>query len=307
MALRHHDLVSLALFRTVCTRGSITHGAQEFGLALGAASRRLAELEQRVGAPLLVRSRAGVRATPAGATLLRHVERLTAEADSLELALEDHRLGIDTRVRVWANTSAVNGFLPERIVQFARLQPSVRIDLDEEFSEAIVRGVTNGRVEIGIFAHTTPAWSLHARVCDTHRLVVVADRAHPLARRRKVRFAELLEHDFVGLTRGTALQEQVVAEAARLHRPLRLRIQVRSYDAICKIVSVGIGLSLVPQQVAKLLAQPLGLAVVALDEAWAERHLVAAVRSPLELAPAAQAFYEMLTGTPQDDIARRAT
>lgn len=296
MPFRQHDFTSLALFRAVCSSGSITHGAQEFGLALGAASRRISELERRLGAPLLLRSKSGARPTAAGETLLLHVERLVHESDRLDLALEDHRLGIDKRVRLWANTSAVNGFLPQRIAEFARLQPSVRIDLDEQFSDHIVQGVMDGRAEIGVFAHTTQAWSLHTQVCDTHRLVVLALRSHPLARRRRVRFDEVLDHDFVGLTRGTALQEQLVAEAARANRPLRLRIQVRSYDAVCKIVAVGMGLSLIPEQVAHLMAPPLGLSVIELDEPWAQRHLLAGVRSSESLSSEAAALFELLTG-----------
>lgn len=295
MSLRHLDLVSLALFRAICRHGSITHGAQEFGLALGAASRRMAELERRLGSVLLLRGKSGVRPTAAGATLLDHAERLADEADRLDLAFEDHRLGIDTRIRVWANTSAVNGFLPDRMVEFSRLHPSVRIDLAEEFSDAIVLAVADGRAEIGVFAETASAWSLHTAVCDTHRLVGIAPAGHPLAQRRGLTFAHLLDFDFVGLTRGTALQNQVTAEAQRLGKPLRLRIQVRSYDAVCKIVSVGMGISLVPEQVAALLAPPLGLAVLALDDAWMERHLMAAVRTPDALSAAAGAFFAMLT------------
>jgi DNA-binding transcriptional LysR family regulator len=298
MSLRHLDLGSLALFRTICRCGSITHGAQEYGLALGPASRRVAELERRLGTALLLRSKVGVRPTAAGTTLLQHVDRLAGEADRLELSLEDYRMGIDTRISVWANTSAVNGFLPARMVAFGRDHPSVRIDLDEEFSDAIVRAVADGRAEIGVFAATAPAWSLHTAICDTHRLVAIAPRSHPLARRRRISFEEMLEHDLVGLTRGTALQLQVAAEAARLNKPLRLRVQVRSYDAVCKIVSVGMGMSLVPDQVARILAPALGLAVIALEDAWVQRHLVAAVRSPSELSVAARAFLKALTGRP---------
>lgn len=295
MALRHLDFGSLSLFRAVCAHGSITHGAQAWGIALGAASRRIAELERRAGATLLVRGKSGVRPTAAGETLLEHADRLSQEADRLDLSLEDYRLGIDARVRVWANTSAVNGFLPARIARFTRERPSVRLDLHEEFSGVIVRAVAEGEAEIGVFAASTPAWSLHTEICDTHRLVVIAPRSHALARRRRLRFEELLEHDYVGQTRGTALQSQVELEAARLNRPLRLRIQARSYDAVCMIVSAGMGVSLVPEQVARLMSPSLGLAVARLEEPWAMRHLVAAVRSVEDLTDAARGFFRTLT------------
>lgn len=298
MPLRDLDNASLALFRAVCGAGSITRGAQDFGLALGAASRRIGELERSLGARLLVRGKSGARPTAAGAALLEHIDRLSHEADRLDLSLADFRLGIETRVRVWANTSAVNGFLPRRMAAFARAYPAIRIELDEAFSDAIVQGVAEGRTEIGIYAATAPSWGLHVAICDTHRLVAITPRSHPIASRKRVWFDELLQHDFVGLTRGTALQNQLDAEAAKRQKPLRLRVQVRSYDAVAKIVSEGLGVSLVPQQVAELLARPLGLAAIPLADAWGVRNLVAAVRSLEELAPAARAFFDRLVQPP---------
>lgn len=298
MGLRHLDLRSLLLFKTVCSAGSITHGAHEFGLAVGATSRRLAELEKHLGVALLSRSKSGIRPTAAGASLLEHVEKLVAAADQLELSLDDYRMGIETRVRVWANTSAVNGFLPLKMVAFGRKHPTVRIELDEEFSDAIAHAVFEGKAEVGVFAETAAAWGLHTAICDTHRLVVIALPGHPLARRRAVSFQELLDHDFVGLTRGTALQNQITAEAARVDKPLRLRVQVRSYDAVCKIVAAGMGISLVPEQVAMPFASALGLQVIRLKEPWAERRLVAAVRDPGELTSSARAFFDSLTERP---------
>lgn len=295
MALRHLDLASLSLFRAICAHGSITHGAQAWGIALGAASRRIAELERRAGSTLLMRSKSGVRPTAAGQTLLEHADRLSREADRLDLSLEDYRLGIDTRIRVWANTSAVNGFLPARVASFSRARPRVRLDLHEEFSEAIVRAVSEGQAEVGVFAASAPARSLHTQICDTHRLVVICPRSHPVSRRRRLRLDELLDHDYVALSSGTALQKQVELEAARTNRPLRLRIQARSYDAVCMFVSAGLGLSLVPEQVARLMAPSLGLTVARFDEPWALRHLVAAVRSVDELTDAAREFFTMLT------------
>lgn len=294
MPLRDLDAASLALFRAVCAAGSITHGAHDFGLALGAASRRIADLERSLGARLLVRGKAGARPTSAGQALLEHVERLSHEADRLDLSLADFRLGIETRVRVWANTSAINGFLPRRMAAFGRAYPAVRIELDEAFSDAIVHGVVEGRTEIGIYAASAPSWGLHTALCDTHRLVAITPRDHPIASRKRVAFDELLQHDFVGLTRGTALQNQLDAQAAKRQKPLRLRVQVRSYDAVAKIVSEGFGVSLVPQQVAELLAGPLGLAAIPLSDPWGVRNLVAAVRSLDELTPAARAFYDSL-------------
>src|SRR5713226_1624022 len=77
------DLADLSLFRHVVEAGSITHGAGRANLALAAASTRIRNMEEALGAPLLVRGRQGVSPTPAGRTLQkRGAQRLLHVADA---------------------------------------------------------------------------------------------------------------------------------------------------------------------------------------------------------------------------------
>ena len=66
------DLTDLSLFRHVVEAGSITHGAERANLALAAASTRIRNMEEALGAALLLRARHGVTPTQAGRTLLQH-------------------------------------------------------------------------------------------------------------------------------------------------------------------------------------------------------------------------------------------
>ena len=77
------DLTDLSLFRHVAEAGSITHGAARAHLALAAASTRIRNMEQALGAPLLLRSRQGVTPTQAGRTLLQHARVMLAQAERL--------------------------------------------------------------------------------------------------------------------------------------------------------------------------------------------------------------------------------
>ncbi len=58
--LNRFDLVSLRLFVAVADAGSLTAGAERIGISLAAASKRIAELEAHIGAPLLARSKRGI-------------------------------------------------------------------------------------------------------------------------------------------------------------------------------------------------------------------------------------------------------
>ena len=157
MNLHRLDLFSLSLFSLVARSGSISKGAELAELAVGAASKRIADLEAAVGAELLERHSRGVTLTVAGQALQRHAQRILSDVDQLAADLSDYAAGLVGSVRLWANTSAVTQFLPLDISTFVDANPGVRIELEEEDSSAVVLAVLDGRADFGIFADRTPA------------------------------------------------------------------------------------------------------------------------------------------------------
>ena len=92
-------------------------------------------------------------------------------------------------------------------------------------------------------------------------------------------FAEVLDQAFVMLHAGSAIHTFTTNAAAALGRHLDVRIQVRSFEAVCRMVGAGVGIGLVPRgaalQVAGLSEPPV---LVELDEPWAQRDLQICVR-----------------------------
>ena len=88
----------------------------------------------------------------------------------------------------------------------------------------------------------------------------------------------MLEHDFVGLDRASALQRFLADKAARIGRPIRLRVQLRSFDAVCRMVEAGVGLGIVPETTARRAARTMAIAAVELEDPWAVRDLTLCVR-----------------------------
>ena len=69
-----------------------------------------------------------------------------------------------------------------------------------------------------------------------------------LARRRTVRFEEAIDYDFVSLSKGTSLAKRLQAETEALGRSLKMRLQVRSFDAMCQMVAAGLGVAVLPRE-----------------------------------------------------------
>jgi DNA-binding transcriptional LysR family regulator len=297
MNLHRLDLVSLSLFALVVRTGSISRGAELAHLAVGAASKRISDLESAVGTELFERHSRGVTLTLAGQALHRHAQRILADVDHLAADLSDHASGIIGVVRLAANTSAVTQFLPAELARFTAAHAGLRIELDESDSRQAVLAVVDGRADIGIFAERTPSLGLKTLPYRRDRLVLVLPKAHALAQRQRtgpLHFAEVAELDFVSLPAETSLAQRLASESAAIGRRLRVRIHVRSFDAMCQMVAAGLGVAVLPQAAVQPHLHSMALACRDLADPWVERELLIGVRDLAALARPARLLVDHL-------------
>ena len=287
------DLVDLALFRHVVEAGSITRGAERAHLALAAASTRIRNMEEALGAALLVRSRQGVTPTQAGRTLLQHARSILRQSERLREDLGAYAGGLAGQIRVLSNTNAQE-FLPEALSSFLAAHPHVSVDLEERLSDEVVGLIAEGVGDLGIVAATVDVSTLETYPFRKDRFVLVVARDHKLGKRTKIPFAQVLDHEFVGLDRASALQRFLADKAARIGQPLRLRVQLRSFDAVCRLVECNVGIGIVPETTARRVGSTMAITAVALSDAWAERDLTICVRDFSELPPYARQLVEHL-------------
>jgi molybdate transport repressor ModE-like protein len=288
------DLADLSLFRHVVEAGSITHGAERAHLALAAASTRIRNMEDVLGVPLLTRGRQGVTPTQAGRTLLQHARTILRQAERLHEDLGAYGGGFAGQIRVLSNTNALTEFLPEALSSFLAEHPSVSVDLEERLSDEIVGLIAEGVADLGVVAGTVDAGALETYPFRRDRFVLVVAQDHPLGKRAKIGFEDVLEHDFVGLDRASAIQRFLATKAVRIGRPLRLRVQLRSFDAVCRLVECKVGIGIVPETTARRVSKTMAIAIVPLTDSWAVRDLTICIRSMSELPLYARQLVEHL-------------
>jgi molybdate transport repressor ModE-like protein len=291
------DLADLSLFRHVVEAGSITHGAERAHLALAAASTRIRNMEDVLGVPLLTRGRQGVTPTQAGRTLLQHARTILRQAERLHEDLGAYGGGFAGQIRVLSNTNALTEFLPEALSSFLAEHPSVSVDLEERLSDEIVGLIAEGVADLGVVAGTVDAGALETYPFRRDRFVLVVAQDHPLSKRAKIGFEDVLEHDFVGLDRASAIQRFLATKAVRIGRPLRLRVQLRSFDAVCRLVECKVGIGIVPETTARRVSKTMAIAIVPLTDSWAVRDLTICIRSMSELPLYARQLVEHLRAT----------
>lgn len=282
------DFASLALFIRIAETGSITKAAQASHIALAAASRRIAQLEDQFGVQLLYRTARGVELTPAGNAMLVHARQMLEKVGEMRAEISDYSKGVKGVVRIQANASALAQYLPDDLASFAAAHPAIKISLEEERSGAIVEAVQTGATDIGIVMEGAAAEGLQLLEYRTDTLCAVVPRKHPV-RARRLAFAKLLDHDFVGLESNTVISRIMLAQARQAEKPLRLRVQVKSFDVVARMIQAGLGIGILPEDAAKAFAKSMGLRLVGLTDPWAKRRMYVAIRQYSSLpAPARQ-------------------
>ncbi|MFL6674536.1 MAG: LysR family transcriptional regulator [Massilia sp.] len=284
----HFDLQSLRVFLLVAQTGSLTKAADKTHMTLSALSKRVAELERTVDCALFTRLPRGLELTPAGQELVHHARGVLDSVNRMAGQMSDYAIGVRGHVRMWANTSSIIQFLPLDLATFLREQPLVRISLEEKLSEAIIAALVAGEADLGIFADNVPSQGVEKVVYRRDRLVVLVPPNHPLASMPEVSFSETLGYDFVGLTAGSSLLQRLTEAAVALEKPMRLLIQVSSFDAICRMIETGLGIGVLPEGAVRKENLGAGLRAVRLTDPWAARTLWLGVKSGATLLPEAR-------------------
>jgi molybdate transport repressor ModE-like protein len=303
--LARFDLVSIRLAVACARHGSLTQAAQEAHLALAAASRRIRDLESALGEPLFERHARGVRTTAAGRVFAKHGLALLLAFEQMGGELADLRHGVARHLRLSASTASISQFLPPLMAAYAKQQPQVRIDLEEQVSELVVAALREGRCDLGVFVEGPDTTGLAPRPFRRDELVVVLPKGHRLAGRKPLPFEQALDEDWISLNTGAAMLQQPHLAALAANRPLRLRMQVRSFDAVCHLVASGLGIAVLPKGAALPIIRAMGLDWRPLADAWAQRQLLVAAAAGSQGDPAVEALVAFLAEPSQAAKARR--
>jgi DNA-binding transcriptional LysR family regulator len=226
------------LFLAVARADSMTHGAIDAGLDRTTVSRRIAALERDLGAKVFLRTRDGLRVSPAGARLRERAERMAAEARALVAEAADEGGAIVGTVRV-ATTEALAVMLVEEGL----------LELRERYPDLVVellggnRPVDLGRGEAELVLRATPVREANVKVRRVARLSIALFASDGYVRRRGAPSSEkgLAGHEVV-LPGG---ELSMLPEAKWLaSRPgVRVAFRSSSMPALVAATAAGAGLS----------------------------------------------------------------
>lgn len=298
--MAHFDMVTAKLVLALARDGSIGRTAEREHIAPSAISRRIADLEARLGTPLFDRGMHGVRLTKAGeayAEGCRAIMRVVADLDAI---MGDFEQGNEGALRIACTTSSLSGRLPELLARFAGQHPHVTLEIHEMRAAPALAAVEDARADLGITADYNDLSRFEVEPFEADHVWVIAPPEHPLAARlqagKAVPFSEATEHEVVGVHQAGSLDRLLEEASQRLGRVLGRRVKVETFSSLVRVVEAGFGIGFLRATGLHLLA---GTAVVAapLADDWAKRSLVIVRRPHSPLARPVRDFLALARET----------
>ncbi|MFI6292523.1 LysR family transcriptional regulator [Nonomuraea sp. NPDC050790] len=239
------DLDSLKLLVDVGELGSLGRAARAAGIAQPSASKRIAQLERRLGLPLLERTPRGSALTAEGKMVAGWAAQVLSAAQELMRAAAAVRHSEAAHLRVASSMTVAEYLVPRWLGEFQNREPDVQVGLDvvnsAEVAALVLAGAdgTPRSVELGFVEGPTVPDGLDSRVVGTDRLVVVVAPGHPWARRRTVlRGAELAATPLVVREPGSGTRETLDLAFRDLHQASP-RLELGSNSAVKGAASAG--------------------------------------------------------------------
>lgn len=199
--MKDHQLKALI---QVAESGSIRAAARAMNLSQSALTKALRELEEDVGAELLMRSYKGIEFTPAGNALLVRARLAHATLDKAREEIRLLRGGAGARIAIALTPLVAATILPPVLTEFRRTQPDAALSLEEGLLTHALPGLLEGRLDFAVALanpRDLPYEVIFEPLADVHA-VPTGRLGHPLANART--WAELKDASWVlNLTDGS--------------------------------------------------------------------------------------------------------
>lgn len=168
------------------------------------------------------------------------------------------------------------------------------VDLQERLTHDIVRLVVDGTANLRVFCSDVGNQGLEAIRFSTDRLMLATPNDHPLDSRDSVKLSHALEFVHIGLHEGSTRLDFLRHQFRHSSYVRSLRIQVRSFEARCRIIVAGLGISVVQESAVRRHVQTMDITRLKLEDEWALRDRSVLVRDRHAMPRSVQTLIDML-------------
>jgi LysR family hydrogen peroxide-inducible transcriptional activator len=239
------DLDQLRYFLRVAERQNFTRAAEDLAISQPALSRSIQKLEEELGQPVFERGARSISLTDAGALLQARAQQVLTLLEDTRAEITDD--GQSGRVRIGAIPTIAPYFLPEVLRKFSGEFPKATLIVQENTTDALLKGCTQGEIDLAILALPIPARYLEIEELFEEELLLVLPPDHPLTELEKIRLTDVEPYPFVLLDEAHCLSDNIVSFCRqRSFQPVALE-RTSQLMMVQELVSLAHGVSMIPE------------------------------------------------------------
>ncbi len=239
------ELDQLKYFLRVAELKSFTRAANELLVSQPALSRSIQRLEEQLGAPLLVRKSRSLELTEAGTLLLSRSRQVLNILEDTRAEISDD--GESGRLRIGAIPTIAPYFLPEVIQQFSVKFPRATYVIHEETTDRLIKGCSQGEVDIGVLALPIEAKYLEREPLFEEELLLVMPAEHPLTKSKRLTLQCVEDQPFIMLDEAHCLSNSILGFCQRQSFQPKVIGKTSQLSMVQELVALSHGVSLIPQ------------------------------------------------------------
>lgn len=288
------DLPDLQAFAAAAELKNFRQAAEAVHISQPAFSRRIEKLETSLGVRLFDRDTRNVELTSVGREFARKIRRLLDDLDETLLGLQavgGVRMG---EVTVACVPSAVYYFLPQVLRDYHARYPRIRVRIHDASANEVLSVVSGGQADFGVNFLGDEEAGIEFQPIFEERFVLACRRDHPLARKRKLAWADLAPYDFMTVSRSSGNRMLMdLALAGSAVRPQAV-YEAQHVTTLLGLVEAGLGVAAVPSLALPAQDHPV-LASIPLEDPVVSRSIGLIRRKGRSFTPAAERLYELMS------------
>lgn len=281
------------VFYQVASTLSFSEASKKLYISQSAVSQSIKTLERKLEQPLFIRSTKKVQLTPAGQTLLKHVEPAVNLLQKGETQLLDaNALGLG-QLHIGASDTICRYYLIPYLKAFHIQFPDVPLKVTNATSPGCVELLSQGKVDLIITNYPNARMNdayIHKTLSDFQDVFIANPAAMDL-RQETFSFADLAQYPILMLDRKSTTSEFLHSLFLQHQLELIPEVELSSNDFLIDLARIGLGIAFVPDY---CLSEDDELKILETEEAIPKRQLVAAVNPNLPLSPSASEFLKLL-------------
>jgi DNA-binding transcriptional LysR family regulator len=286
-------LGQLKAFEAVARLGSFSAAGKELFITQPAVSKKVRQLQDEVGLPLIEQVGKKLFLTDAGRLLLGVCTDWLDTWARFEQSIADLQGLKRGRLKIAVVTTS-KYFMPRVLGPFCAKYPGIDVAMEVINRDRLLERLARNEDDLYVMGVPPDDIDIVSRPLIANPLVVVAPAAHPLARRRRLRFAELADQMFLMREEGSGTRIAIERLFQEKRIPLKVKMELGSNEAIKQAVAGGLGLSIMSRHAINTLAGSEAIVELNVQGFPLKRHWYVVMPGGKQLSVVANTFLEFL-------------